>query len=69
MIWTAKIVQDEETKIVNLATMFIGHALLLYMKYQTTTLVGQSKTLVEIGQDLLKEFQKPNYESQYITEL
>jgi hypothetical protein len=69
MIWTAKNVQDEATKIVQLAMTFRGHALLWYMKYQTTTPAGQSRTLEEIGQALLKEFQKPKSESQYITEM
>jgi len=64
-----KNVQDEETNISQLAMIFIGRALLWYMKYQTTTLTGQSRTLEEIGQDLLKEFWKPKSESQYIKEL
>jgi hypothetical protein len=47
-IWIEKNVQDEETKIVHLETMFKGHKLLWYMKYHTTTLAGQSRTLEEI---------------------
>jgi hypothetical protein len=39
------------------------------MKYQKTTPAEQSRTLEEIGQALLKEFQKTKYESQYITEI
>jgi len=39
MIWTSKNVQDKATKIVKLATMFIGSALLWCIKYQTTTMV------------------------------
>jgi hypothetical protein len=35
----------------------------------TTTLTGQSRTLAEIRQALLKEFRKTKYESQYITNL
>jgi hypothetical protein len=49
--------------------MFIGLALLWHMKYQTTTPTGQSRTLAEIRQALLKEFRKTKYESQYITDL
>jgi hypothetical protein len=45
MIWTTNNVHDEATKIVQLAMTFRGHALLWYMKYQTTTLVRQSRTL------------------------
>jgi hypothetical protein len=56
-------------KIMNLAMMFIGHAMLWYMKYQTNTSVEQSITLEEIGQMLLKEFHKLESKLQYITEL
>jgi hypothetical protein len=49
MIWTTKNVPDEAKKIVQLTTTFIGHSLLWYMKYQNTTLVGQSRTLAYIG--------------------
>jgi hypothetical protein len=36
---------------------------------QNTTPTGQSRTLADIGQALLKEFRKPKSESQYITEM
>jgi hypothetical protein len=45
------------------------HALLWYMKYQNTTPMGQTRTLEDVRQALLKEFQKPKSESQCITEL
>jgi hypothetical protein len=52
-----------------LETTFRGHALVWYMKLQSTTPLGQTRTLLEITQALLKEFKKPKSESQYITEL
>jgi hypothetical protein len=48
---------------VHLEMTFKGHTLLWYKKYQTTIVVGKSRILVDIGSDLLKEFQKPKYES------
>jgi hypothetical protein len=39
------------------------------MKYHTTTPVGLTRTLTEVRQDLLKEFYKPKFESQCITEI
>jgi hypothetical protein len=68
-IWTAKNVHDDGTKITQLATTFRGCALVWYMKLQSTTIPGQTRTLLEITQALLKEFKKPKFESQYITEL
>jgi hypothetical protein len=59
MIWTTKNVQDEVT----------NRALIWYMKYHTTTLEGQSRTLEKNEQALLKEFQKLKCESQYIKEM
>jgi hypothetical protein len=56
-------------KIAQLAMTFRDCALLWYMKYQTTTPVGQTRTLADVRQALLKEFQKPKSESQCITEL
>ena len=52
-----------------LATTFRGHALLWYMKFQTTTPVRQSRTLAKIRQVLLEKFRKLKSESQYITKL
>jgi hypothetical protein len=56
-------------KIAQLETTFRGHALVWYMKLQSTTPTGQARTLAEIRQALLKEFKKPKSESQYITKL
>ena len=56
-------------KIALLATTFIGHELLWYMKYQSTTPAGQSRKLEEIGQALLNEFLKLKLESWYIIEV
>jgi hypothetical protein len=49
--------------------MFKGHALLWYMKYQTTTL---DRTIKDIGRNwtsFIKGIWKPKSESQYITEM
>jgi hypothetical protein len=64
-----KNVQDDDAKIVQLEMTFRDHALLWYMKYQTTTPAGQTRTLADVRQALLKEFQKPKSESQCITEM
>jgi hypothetical protein len=39
------------------------------MKYQSTAPTGQARTLADIRQALLKEFQKPKSKLQCITEL
>jgi hypothetical protein len=48
---------------------FKDRTLLLYMKYQSTTPIGQTRMLEEIGEALLKEFQKSKSDSPCITEL
>jgi len=53
-IWTSKNVQDEATKIVQLAMTFKGRALLWYMKFQTTTPARKSRNLENIRETLLK---------------
>jgi hypothetical protein len=47
----------------------MGRTLVLYMNLQSSTTTGQSRTLVEIRQALLKEFKKQKSESQYSTKL
>jgi hypothetical protein len=54
-------------KIVQSETKFRGHALVWYMKLQIITPTGQARTLSEIRQEFLKEFNNPKLESQYIT--
>jgi hypothetical protein len=56
IIWTVKNIQYDDAKIAQLETTFRGCALLWYMKYHTTTPGGHTRTLVEVRQDLLKEF-------------
>jgi hypothetical protein len=63
IIWVMKNVQDEDVKIAQLETTFRGHALVWYMKLQSTTPTGKVKTLAKIRQALLKEFKKPKSES------
>ena len=62
-IWTAKNVHDDGAKIVQLETTFRGRTLVWYMNLQSTTILGQTRTLEEITQALLKEFKKPKSES------
>jgi hypothetical protein len=68
-IWSVKRITDEATKIMQLETTFRDRALTWYMKYKATTPTGQMRSLTEIKQDLLREFQKPKSESQCITEI
>jgi hypothetical protein len=44
-IWITKNVQDDNEKIAQLEMTFRDHALLWYMKYHTTTHMGQTRTL------------------------
>jgi hypothetical protein len=67
VIWSVKRITDEASKIVQLETTFRDRALMWYMKYKATALVGQMRSLTEIKRDILKEFQKPKSESQCIT--
>ena len=62
-IWTAKQIQDQNSKIAQLATTFRDKELVWYMKFQTTVLVGQTRTLTEINTALILEFKKPKSES------
>jgi hypothetical protein len=68
-IWSVKRITDEATKIMQLETTFRDRALTWYMKYKATASVGQERSLAEIKQDLLREFQKPKSESQCITKI
>ena len=60
---------DDHDKITRLETIFRERALTWYMKFKDTTPVGKVRTLDKIRHDLLKEFQKPKFESQCITEI
>jgi hypothetical protein len=64
-IWTIKQVQDDNVKLVQLATTFRERALTWYMKYTT----GHNRTLAEVRTAMIKEFKKPKSESQCIAEL
>jgi hypothetical protein len=39
------------------------------MKYKAIVPIGKPRSLTEIKKDLCREFQKPKYESQCITEI
>lgn len=68
-IWDVKNVQDDAVKIAQLETTVRERALVWFMKYHNTTPARQTRTLAEVKQALLKEFQKSESESQCITEL
>ena len=68
-IWTANNFQDDGENITQLAKTFRGCMLVWYMKLQSTTILGQARTLANIREALLKEFKEPKSESWYITEL
>lgn len=65
-IWVVKHIIDDATKIVQFETTFRDNTLAWYMKHMVTTLAGQTRTLDDIKRDMLKEFQKPKFESQCI---
>ncbi len=58
-IWTIKQIQDDNVKLVQLATTLRERALTWYMKYAAT----QNKTLIEFRTAMIKEFKKPKSES------
>jgi hypothetical protein len=66
-IWSMKRITDKATKITQLETTFRDRALMWYMKYKDITPAGQPRSLVEIKQDILREFQKTKSKSQCIT--
>jgi hypothetical protein len=67
-IWSVKRITDEATKITHMETMFRDRSLMWYMKYKAIVLMGQTRYLMKIKRDLLKEF-NPNSKSQCITEI
>jgi hypothetical protein len=62
-------ITDESTKIAQFETTFRDHALQWYMKCKSGIPTGQKKTLDEINQDLIKEFENHKLEQQCIAEL
>ena len=64
-IWTIKQIQDDDIKLVQLATTFRDRALTWYMKYTA----GHNRTLAQVRTAMIKEFKKPKSESQCIREL
>ncbi len=64
-MWTIKQINDNNVKLVQLATTLRERALTWYMKFSS----AQNKTLVEVRTAMIKEFKKLKSESQCITEL
>jgi hypothetical protein len=68
-IWEAKNITYEDTKIVQLAIMVRDHALDWYMSLATKSPSGTTKTIGDIKNLLINEFQKPSSEDQYMNEM
>ena len=68
-IWSMKRIADEASKIAQSETTFRDKALRWYMNYKGTASVGKTRSLTKIKRDVLKEFQKPKLESQFIIEI
>ena len=64
-IWTIKGIQDDNTKLVKLATTLRERALTWYMNYTSAI----PRTLIQVRTAMIKEFKKPKSKSQCITEL
>jgi len=69
VIWEMKQTPNDQAKMAQLETMFREGALSWYMKFKATTPSFQVRTLAEIKQALLKEFQKPKPKSQCIAKI
>ena len=65
VVWTIKQINDDNVKLVQLATTLRERALTWYMKYTS----AQNRTPVEVRTAMIKEFKKPKSKSQCITEL
>lgn len=61
-IWSAKNIVTAEMKLVEFQTMLRGHALRWYMKYVQSTPQDITKTMNEVKQAFIVEFQKPKIE-------
>ena len=68
-VWIAKQTTDDGVKKGQLETTLWGCALDWYMKFIQVSTGTPTKTLNEVRKGLIKEFQKPKSEAQYITEL
>lgn len=68
-IWTAKQIQYQDAKIMQLATTFRDKYILWYMKFQSTMLARKARMSVEIKVSLITDFKKSKFEFQCITEL
>ena len=59
----------DEVKKGQLETTLCSRALDWFMKFVQVPMRAPTKTLVEVRKGLIKEFRKPKFEAQYITEL
>jgi hypothetical protein len=68
-IWEEKKITDEDTKLTQLAITLRDHELDWYMILDTNSAPGTTRTLVDIKNLLINEFQKPSLEDQYMNEM
>jgi hypothetical protein len=68
-IWEVKHITDEDTKLVQLAIMLRDCALDWYMILAANSLPGTTRTIGDIKNLLINEFQKPSSEDQYMNEM
>ena len=68
-VWTIKAINDDNSKLVQLVTTLRERALTWYMKYTSAVTTAVPRTLVQVRTAMIKEFKKPIFVSQCITEL
>jgi hypothetical protein len=68
-IWEAKQITNEDTKLVQLGITIRDCALDYYMSLDTKNAPGMTRTLADIKNLLINEFQKPSLEDQYMNEM
>ena len=69
VVWTARQINDDNVKKVQLATTLHSRVLDWYMIFIQVPQGTMEKNLDEIQKGLLDKFKKQKYEAQYITEL
>jgi hypothetical protein len=68
-IWEAKQITYEDTKLVQLSITLRDRALDWYMSLAVNNPPGTTRTIVDIKNLLINEFQKPSSEDQYMNEM
>ena len=68
-IWELKQIMDEDTKLVQLVITPRDYTLDWYTSLETNSATGMMRTLVDIKNLLINEFQKPSLEDQHMNEM